>query len=48
MNKKLYTSKKWLTKRYVEERKSIEEIMTETGATKKTIYIWIEKHGIKR
>ena len=45
---KQYESKKWLMKRYVEQRKSIVEIMEETGASRKTIYNWINKFGLKR
>lgn len=48
MSQKLYTSKRWLLRRYVQERKSVEEIMKETGASQKTIYLWLDKHGIKR
>ena len=45
---KLYQSEKWLRQKYLRERKSIEEIMALTGASRKTIYIYINKFGIKR
>lgn len=48
MASNLYKSRRWLLKKYVEERLSVQEIMKLTGASSKTIYTWLNKHGIKR
>lgn len=45
---KLYESRKWLMKKYVEENWSVVEIMEATGASRKTIYNYLNKFGIKK
>lgn len=49
VNKKndLYKNKSWLHKRYVQDRKSVEEIAAECGCTIQTIYLYLNKFGLK-
>jgi len=43
---KLYESKDWLHKRYVVQKKSLEDIAKEAGCSKMTIIRYLEKYGI--
>jgi response regulator of citrate/malate metabolism len=45
---KLYDSSAWLYKRFVDERKSMEEIAKEAGCSKITIRRRLNDFGIKR
>ena len=45
---KLYTSRRWLYKKYVEERLSEQEIAKLANTTQATINRWIDKLDIKR
>lgn len=45
---KLYESKAYLTKRYVAEKKSLEEIAKECGVSHQTIYRYLVKFGLIR
>ena len=48
MANKLYQSKAWLTKRYIVDRKTIEEIAKECGASVETIYVYLAKFGLRK
>jgi hypothetical protein len=43
----LYKSKSWLHKRYVQDKKSPEEIAKECGCTIQTVYLYLNKFGLK-
>ena len=43
---KLYKSKAWLYKRYVVEKKTIEEIAKEAGTSHQTIYRYLTEAGL--
>jgi DNA-binding MurR/RpiR family transcriptional regulator len=43
---KLYESKEWLYKRYVVQRKAIDDIAKEAGCSKMTIIRYLEKYEI--
>lgn len=45
---KLYTSRAWLYKRYIIDRKPVEEIAKEAGTRKQTIYNYLKKFGLMR
>lgn len=48
MSKKdLYKNKSWLHKRYVQDKKTVEEIAQECGCTIQTIYLYLNKFGLK-
>jgi len=44
---KLYQSKTWLTKRYIMDRKTPEEIAKECNCSLQTIYIYLRKFDLK-
>jgi hypothetical protein len=44
---KLYQSKTWLTKRYVYDKKTPEEIAKECSCSLQTIYVYLAKYGLK-
>lgn len=48
MAEKLYASKTWLTKRYLIDRKTIEEIAKECNSTHQTIYRYLVKFDLIR
>lgn len=43
---KLYKNKDWLYRRYIVQKKSIEEIATECGVTVMTIYRALKEKGL--
>ena len=43
----LYKSKAWLHKRYVQEKKTPDEIAKECGCTVQTVYLYLNKFGLK-
>lgn len=43
---KLYKNKDWLYRRYVVQRKSVEEIASECGVTVMTIYRALKEKGL--
>lgn len=45
---KLYTNKSYLTKRYLVEKKTLEEIGKECGVSHQTIYRYLVKFGLIR
>jgi anaerobic selenocysteine-containing dehydrogenase len=45
---KLYTNEAWLRKRYHLDNKTPEQIATECGASLKTIYIYLDKFGLRK
>lgn len=45
---KLYKSKAWLRKKYVEDGLSETEIAELCNTTQVTINTWLRKHGLKR
>lgn len=45
---KLYESKAYLAKRYLVEKKSLEEIAKECGVSHQTIYRYLVKHNLIR
>lgn len=45
---KLYKSKAWLTKRYLVDKKTIDEIAKEAGTTHQTIYRYLVEYGMIR
>ena len=48
MSTKLYTSYRWLHRKYVIEKKTEQEIAAEAGTTQVTINRWLAKHGLKK
>lgn len=48
MNKKdFYKNKSWLHKKYVQDRKTPQEIADECGVSLQTIYLYLNKFGLK-
>jgi hypothetical protein len=47
MNKN-YQSKAWMHKRYVQDKKTPEEIAQECGVTIQTIYLYLNKFHLRR
>ena len=47
MKNKIYTSEKWLRKKFYDENKTIQEIAKEAGVSYNTIATQIKKFGIK-
>lgn len=47
MKNKVYTSEKWLRKKFYDEGKSIEEIAKTAGVSYNTINAQMKKFGIK-
>ena len=45
---KLYENKAYLTKRYLAEKKSLEDIAKECGVSHQTIYRYLTKFGLIR
>ena len=45
---KLYTNEAWLRKRVHVDKKTPEQIAAECGASLKTIYIYIDKFGLRK
>jgi hypothetical protein len=45
---KLYKNEAWMRKRYIFDKKRPEEIAKECGTSTETIYLWLEKHGIRK
>ena len=45
---KLYTSRRWLYKKYVVERLTEQEIASLAGTTQATINNWIKRHELNR
>lgn len=45
---KLYQSKAWLTKRYLVDKKTIEEIAKECGTSHQTVYRYLVDFGLVR
>jgi len=45
---KLYESKAWMKRRYVDEHKTAAEIAKLAGVTEMTITRWLETHGLLR
>lgn len=43
---KLYKSRVWLTRKYVKERKGVDEIAAMSGASKRTIYNQLKEFGL--
>jgi len=48
MAAKLYQSKAWLTKRYVVDKKTIQEIAKECNTSHQTIYRYLVDFGLMR
>ena len=48
MAAKLYTNEAWLRKRFHMDRKTPEQIAAECGASLKTIYIYLDKFGLRK
>ena len=47
MKNKIYTSEKWLRKKFYDENKTIQEIAKEAGVAYNTISAQLKKFGIK-
>lgn len=45
---KLYTSKTWLTKKYISDRMSPEDIAEVCGVSRSTIYAKLKEFGLLR
>lgn len=45
---KLYTNKAWLTKRFVFDKKSPQEIAQECGTSQETIYVYLAKFDLRK
>ena len=45
---KLYQNKAWLTKRYVVEKKTVNEIAKECGTSHQTVYRYLVEFGLIR
>ncbi len=48
MAAKLYTSKVFMRKRYVVDKKTPEEIAKECGCTIETVYVYLAKFGLRK
>ena len=48
MSAKLYTSEKFMRKRYLMDKKSPEEIAKECGASIETIYVYLAKFKLRK
>jgi hypothetical protein len=48
MAAKLYTNKAWLTKRYLMDKKTPEDIAKECGTSVETVYVYLAKHGLRK
>ena len=48
MAAKLYTSKVFMHKRYVMDKKTPEEIAKECGCTVETVYVYLAKFGLRK
>lgn len=48
MTNKNYRSEKWLRRRYLQEKKTPEEIGKECGVSHMTVYRYINQFGLKR
>ena len=48
MAAKLYTNQIWLKKRYQLERKTPQEIAKECGVSVATIYVYLDKFGLRK
>ena len=45
---KLYTNKAWLTKRYVMDKKTPQQIAEECGTSLETIYVYLAKFELRK
>lgn len=45
---KLYTSKTWLHKRFIVDKKSPQEIAKECETSVETIYVYLAKFGLRK
>ena len=45
---KLYTNESWLKKRFQMDRKTPQEIATECGVSVATIYVYLDKFGLRK
>lgn len=45
---KLYQNENWLRKRFHVDKKTPEQIAAECGASLKTIYLYIDKFGLRK
>lgn len=45
---KLYTNEAWLRKRFVNDKKTPEQIAKECGASVETIYVYLAKFGLRK
>ena len=48
MAAKLYTNQIWLKKRYQLDRKTPQEIAKECGVSVATIYVYLDKFGLRK
>jgi len=48
MAAKLYTNQVWLKKRYQLDRKTPQEIAKECGVSVATIYVYLDKFGLRK
>ena len=48
MAAKLYTSEAWLRKRFVMDKKSLQDIAKECGTSVETIYVYLAKFGLRK
>jgi hypothetical protein len=45
---KLYTNESWLRKRFHLDKKTPEEIAKECGVSVETIYVYLDKHKLRK
>jgi len=45
---KLHANEKWLTKRFLVDKKSPEEIAKECGVSVETVYVYLSKFGLRK
>jgi len=45
---KLHANEKWLTKRFLVDKKSPEDIAKECGVSVETIYVYLSKFGLRK
>lgn len=45
---KFHANEKWLTKRFLVDKKSPEEIAKECGVSVETIYVYLSKFGLRK
>ena len=48
MSTKLYKNEAWLRKRYILDKKSVQEIAKECDTSAETIYLYLANYGLRK